>query len=265
MIHIIFGAPGKGKSCKQVHFAKELFEKNGMTLMSSCRSKIDKARSYGYPLSYPDRIPIFTDFPMIFKSGFRKTYSPYYINGYYLGLPNDDQNVMFVPPGAVIFLSEAQRYYYSRQSKSFPTWVSRFYEMHRHFGLEIYMDVQRPILIDANIRELCEHFIEIVELNHEINSFGRVISTTWICREWTSWAATAEYLAAPETKNYAETSYFNSGNIFDCYDSFSYFENFLPHRGQDFDYFLHADIEAQQAYSDYYNLSEPKTYRGGKK
>ena len=34
----------------------------------------------------------------------------YYINGYYLGLPDGENEVMFVPPGSKIFLSEAQRY-----------------------------------------------------------------------------------------------------------------------------------------------------------
>lgn len=266
MIHIIFGAPGKGKSCFQAYRAKTLFQSAGISLISSCRSRIDKARADGHALSYPDRVPIFSDFPMRFKSGYGKRYNTYYINGYYLGLPNPDQPVMFVPPGSVIFLSEAQRYYYSRQSKTFPAWVARFYEMHRHFGLEIYMDVQRPILIDANIRELCEHFVEIVELTHETSAFGRIVGTRWKCREWTNWASVAEYLAAPETTNYSETEYANHGNIFDCYNSFSYFGDFLPtERDKDFDYFLHGDQIAQNAYKDFYTISEPRTYRGTKR
>ena len=126
MIHIIFGGPGKGKSCKQVHFAKELCRKSGRALLADCAARIDRARSEGYALNAPDRPPIFSDFPMRFKTGYETWFETYYVNGYYLGLPNESQDVMYVPPGSVIFLSEAQRYYYSRKSNSFPEWVSRF-------------------------------------------------------------------------------------------------------------------------------------------
>ncbi len=267
MIHIIFGAPGKGKSCKQVHFAKDLYLTRGRELLRSCMARIDAANAEGYDFSYPDRAPIFSDFPMRFKIGYEKYFSPYFINGYYLGLPNDTQEVMYVPPGSVIFLSEAQRYYYSRKSNSFPDWVSRFYEMHRHFGLELYMDVQRSILIDANIRELCEHFVEITGLEHERNFAGLITSSTWTCREWTNWKDVERYLNAGE-ENYAEVTYTNRGNIFRCYDSFSYFDKFLPESG-DIELYDHVPPEICRSITDerlraFYDLSEPQTYRSKK-
>ena len=109
MIHIIFGAPGKGKSCKQVHFAKDLYLTRGRELLRSCMARIDAANAEGYDFSYPDRVPIFSDFPMRFKIGYEKYFSPYFMNGYYLGLPNDTQEVMYVPPGSVIFLSVSEK------------------------------------------------------------------------------------------------------------------------------------------------------------
>lgn len=259
MIHIIFGGPGKGKSCKQVHFAKELCQKSGRALLADCAARINRARSEGYALNAPDRPPIFSDFPMRFRTGYETWFETYYVNGYYLGLPNESQDVMYVPPGSVIFLSEAQRYYYSRKSNSFPEWVSRFYEMHRHYGLEIYMDVQRPGLIDANIRELCEHFIEIRELTHERNFAGRIMSSTWKCREWDNWKRVEQYLNT-DVKNYEEREYTNKGDIFSNYDSFTYFDNFLPKAGG----FTYLPFEASEDYAKFYSPTEPKTYRGGK-
>lgn len=266
MIHIIFGSPGKGKSSKQVHFAKDLYLTRGRELLHSCAARVKAFNADGYDLPLPDRVPLFSDFPMRFKVGYEKYFSPYFMNGYYLGLPNDTQPVMTVLPGSVVFLSEGQRYYYSRKANSFPDFVSRFYEMHRHYGLEIYIDVQRPILIDANIRELCEHFIEIVELEHERNFIGLITSSTWKCREWNSWKDVERYQSTGE-ENYEETEYVNRGNIFRCYDSFTYSHKFIPDDGGIL--FDHLPPEVVRNIPDeqlraFYDISEPQTYRSKK-
>ena len=254
MIHIIFGGPGKGKSSLQVCMAQTLRRNHGRSIMRNCQAMIDAARARGYELSYPDQIPIFSDFPMRFKTGYDKYYETYYVNGYYLGLPNDSQPVMAVPPGSVIFLSEAQRYYDSRKSKTFPEWVSRFYEMHRHYGLDIYMDIQRPILVDANIRELCEEFIEIVDLKHTYNFAGRI--------DGSEWKRVEQYQNTGE-KNFEEFEVKNSGNIFDSFNSFTYFDNFLP--GEDFSFLTFSPTEEERKhYAAYYDPAVPKTFRGGK-
>lgn len=262
MIHIIFGGPGKGKSSLQVCMAQTLRRDHGRSIMRNCQEMIDAARARGYELSYPDQIPIFSDFPMRFKTGYDKYYETYYVNGYYLGLPNESQDVMYVPPGSVIFLSEAQRYYDSRKSKTFPEWVSRFYEMHRHYGLDIYMDIQRPILVDANIRELCEEFIEIVELKHTYNFAGRIDGSVWYCRRWTEWKRVEQYQNTGE-KNFEELEVKNSGNIFDSFNSFTYFDNFLP--AEDFSFLTFSPTEEERKhYAAYYDPAVPKTFRGGK-
>ena len=262
MIHIIFGGPGKGKSSLQACIAKSMFREHGRSIMRNCRAMIDSARADGHELFYPDHVPIFSDFPMRFKTGYEKYRETYFVNGYYLGLPNDSQPVMAVPPGSVIFLSEAQRYYDSRKSKTFPEWVSRFYEMHRHYGLEIYMDVQRPILVDANIRELCEDFIEIVELEHEHNFVGRIDGSVWHCRRWTEWKRVEQYQNTGE-KNFEEFDARNVGNIFDSFNSFTYFGNFLPQ--EDFPFLTFSPTEEEKKhYAAYYDITVPKTFRGGK-
>lgn len=257
MITIIFGAPGTGKSSKQAHIVKQLYREQGRRILDDCRSRIEQINEdNGLSLTVPDRVPIFSDFPITIKSGYEKTYMTYYINGYYLGLPGSENEVMFVPPGSKIFLSEAQRYYDSRKSKTMPDSISRFYEMHRHYGLDIWMDVQRPKLIDANIRELCQHFIEIVKLEHEYDALGRIVKSRWSCREFDTWDKTDRYLSGGE-KTYEETEYVNSGNIFNSYDSFTYFDKFLPEPERDF---CISEREREQ-YAEFWTGSAPKTYR----
>lgn len=258
MITIIFGAPGTGKSSKEVHFIKQLYIEQGRAILAGCRKRIEEINTHrGCDLSVPERVPIFSDFPVTIKAGYDKYYETYRINGFYLGLSNDRQEVMYVPPGAKIFLSEAQRYYESRQSKTLPGWVSRFYEMHRHYGLDIWMDVQRPKLIDANIREICQHFIEIVKLEHETDFAGRIVKSKWTCREWDGWNKTERYLTNGET-TYEETEYVNVGDIFKLYDSHTYFDNFLPEPGRDF---CVSEAERRQYGELYETPGEPETYR----
>ena len=68
-------------------------------------------------------------------------------------------------PYEVIGIQEAQKYLNSRKSKNFPDWQSRWYEQHRHNNLDILMDVQRPGLVDVNIRELAQ-FIDIQDMEN---------------------------------------------------------------------------------------------------
>jgi hypothetical protein len=56
-------------------------------------------------------------------------------------------------------------------SKAFPDWQSRWYEQHGHNNLDIWLDTQRPMLIDVNIRELSQ-FVEIVKLDKAFDRFG---------------------------------------------------------------------------------------------
>lgn len=258
MITIIFGAPGTGKSSKEAHFIKQLYHEQGRAILAESRKRIEEINARcGCSLSVPERVPIFSDFPVVIKSGYEKYYETYRVNGFYLGLPNDQQEVMFVPPGSKIFLSEAQRYYDSRKSKTLPGWVSRFYEMHRHYGLDIWMDVQRPNLIDLNIKELCQHFIEIVKLEHEYDALGRIVKSRWCCREFDSWNKTERYLNGGE-KTYEETEYVNVGDVFKLYDSHTYFDKFLPTESRDFC----VSAKEFERYKDLYEMpGEPETYR----
>ena len=103
-------------------------------------------------------------------------YSPRYsrrINPYRLGFANPFVDTHFNLPFECIFITEAQKYLNSRMSVYFPDWQSRWYEQHGHNDLDMFLDTQRPMLIDVNIREL-SRFIEILRLDRAYDARGRV-------------------------------------------------------------------------------------------
>lgn len=265
MITIISGKPGVGKTALNTFFCERTYQNEREWLLKASCDRIEIINEEREkPLSLPAAPPIFTNFEVSFHIGYKKWYSPYYVNPYYLGLPNDKLVTQNVPPFSRIFISEAQRYYNSRKSQTLPDWVSRWYEMHRHFGLEIYMDVQRVKLIDLNIRELCKRFIEVQRMEHETEGAGLVIKTTWYCREFDNIQDFDEYINGAGN-NYKETQYTYEGNIFSCFNSTSCFEEFLPAKGGDFDYLPYlnktAAENAQGESKRFYETCEPEEYR----
>lgn len=263
MITIIFGAPGAGKSSLNTYFLKEQYEKHGFELLEKTKELIDEANEKRlHKLSYPDKPPIFADFKVKFLVDYEQYYEPYFINGFYAGLPNDRLPVQFIPPGSKIFLSEVQRYYDSRKSSSMPNFISRAFEMHRHYSLDFWLDVQRPTLVDLNIRELCKRFIEVIEMENTFNSVGDVTRSVFRCRKFGCWRDVALYLETG-AKTYKDTVFIYDGNIFDCFDSFNCFSEFLPGEDADFKYlpFRSRTEAAESSDAAYYSISEPEAYR----
>lgn len=77
----------------------------------------------------------------------------------------DDPQLMLpyftFPPNAIVVIDEAQRVYRPRAAGSkVPDHVAAF-ETHRHTGVDFWLLTQKPMLIDANIRELCGRHIHI--------------------------------------------------------------------------------------------------------
>lgn len=257
MITIIFGAPGSGKSSLNTYFIKQTYRTEGQKRLTQARTLIEQENERReHPLTVPDKPPIFANYRVRFHTGYKKWFEPYFVNGYYLGLANDKMPTQFLPPGSAVFLGEAQRYFNSRKSKTFPDWVSRFFEMHRHYRVDIWMDVQRPILIDANIRELCKNFIEVQKMDHFYDNAGRITRTEFHVREFDRWGAVEQYLNTG-AKVYTEPPpYINEGNIFRSFDSYSYFDEFVPAEEKDF------NLLSFGGQGGFYNTTEPKEYRG---
>lgn len=262
MIHIIFGAPGAGKTSLNAYFLKSTYRSEGRRLLDYTRNRISEINAdRRTPLTLPAKPPIFSDFKVRFLDGYDTYYEPYYLNGFYFGLANDMMATQFIPPGSRIFLSEGQKYFDSRQNTTFPRWVSSAFEMHRHYGIDIWIDVQRPKLIDLNIRALCKHFIEVRGMVNDESATGCITKNTWLCREFDCSLSVEQYLETGEGE-YRENSYVHEGNIFDVFDSAGHFKDFLPSDGKDFTYlpFL-GDSAPPKEYEAFYSLSEPKEYR----
>lgn len=265
MITIIFGAPGTGKTSLNTHFLQTEYKTHGRALLAQTQKRIAEVnRTRVRPLALPDKPPIFANYKASFKIGYEKTFEPYYINPFYLGLENGNMPTQYLPPQSRVFISEAQRYYNSRKSSTLPDWVSRLYEMHRHYGMEIFLDVQRANLIDLNIKEICKRFIEVREMRHEQDYAGRILRTRFSVREFDCWRAVEQYMETG-AKTFRSVTHTHEGNIFRCFDSYSYFEEFLPDEGKDFKYlpFLtRAELKKAGADAAFYKSDEPAEYRG---
>lgn len=270
MITIITGKPGVGKTALNTFFCEMTYQTEREWLLKSAQARIELINdNREHALTLPISPPIFTNYEVKMHVGYKKWYSPYYVNPYFLGLGNDKLQIINLPPYSKLFISEAQRYYNSRKSQTLPDWVSRWYEMHRHFGIEIYMDVQRGKLIDLNIRELCKKFIEVQRMEHETDGGVNITKTTWYCREFTNSQDYDDYLNSPtnaDNVNYQNVTYIYDGNIFESFNSTSCFDEFVPDDvpGADFhylDYKSKSEKKDDETTAAFYCTLEPKAYR----
>lgn len=173
--------------------------------------------------------------------GYKFRYSRRYsrrINPYRLGFENSFVKTHFNLPYEAIGITEGQKYLNSRMSLYFPDWQSRWYEQHGHDDIDIFIDTQRPFLIDVNIRELST-FIEIVKLTIHKSQSGKVNGLTWLVRHIDNSSLFDCYMASGKkdrdcfTEEIIQADY----NVFDCYDSQSCKPKFYQgHFDEDFDY-----------------------------
>jgi hypothetical protein len=155
-----------------------------------------------------------------------------------LGFKNEFVPTHFNLPFEAIGITEAQKYLNSRMSMYFPDWQSRWYEQHGHDDIDIFLDTQRPMLIDVNIRELSS-FIEIVDLEIHKSKFNRVEILTWLIRKLDNSSIFDVYMASGKKDRdcYTEEVITANYNDFDCYDSQSCKPKFYDgHFNEDFDY-----------------------------
>ena len=266
MITVVCGLPGSGKSSLMAKFIKDIYFTEGRKLLNTCCNRVNEINSSRKnKLTLPDKTPIYSDFEVKFLVGYKKYYSTYFINGYYFGLKNDDVPIINVPPFSKVFLTEVQRYYDSRKSKTLPDFVSRLFEMHRHNFYDIYLDLQRIGLLDLNIRDLSARIIEVCNMEHKYDYLGSVTSTTWNCHIFDCWEDFDKYLNGVNKKA-KSVEFTNFGDIFKCYDSYSYASEFIPSEKEDFIYLKHKNEVGSVAYvlnklKKYYDFSMPEGYR----
>lgn len=171
------------------------------------------------------------------KFGYSKRFSRR-INPYRLGFSNPFVKTHFNLPFEAIGITEGQKYLNSRMSMYFPDWQSRWYEQHGHDDIDIFIDTQRPSLIDVNIRELSS-FIEILKLTVHKDIYGKVDSLTWLVRKIDNSSLFDCYMSSGKRDKdcFQEDIIKADYNVFDCYDSQSCKPKFYQgHFYEDFDY-----------------------------
>ena len=194
MITIIFAPPRTGKTCFMTHIAHETaFDRQHSKRMQ--REIMNKTANGFDNLKTVPTHCVAANYDMVFH---KYRYSPRFsrrINPFRLGFANDFVQTHFNLPFECIFITEAQKYLNSRMSMYFPDWQSRWYEQHGHNDLDIWLDTQRPMLIDVNIRELSQ-FIEIMSLEFSYNGYGRIDGLRWHIRRIDNSALFDKYMAS---------------------------------------------------------------------
>ena len=232
MITVVFGKPRVGKTAYMVADIVKYLNRSaeGLDLYHRCCEEIEVINADGFRFVKPLHCPVYTNFVVNVQTGYNGFEGSYYIDGFRLGFENDNVEVLPVLPCSRIYLSEAQRYYNSRNSgvKALPDWVSRFYEEHGHFDLTIWLDMQRPGLLDLNIRELVTEFIFIEKMENKFDLMGNIVASRWKYKVFDDWKYTERFIDTGDGKEGKDGEKVFDGNVFDFYRSKCYRSQFIP-------------------------------------
>ena len=189
MITIIFGVPRAGKTALMTHFLTQaMFDRERC---KSMKNAIEQKQQGGFPVSVPKH-PVAANYDIVgHKFGYRPRLSRR-INPFRIGYANEKVKTHFIEPFAVIGITEGQKYFNSRLSMYYPDWQSRWYEQHGHNDYTLCIDVQRPKLIDVNIRELA-CFIEIISKVNKTDKGGKIVAIRWKVRRFSGSAELEQY------------------------------------------------------------------------
>ena len=235
MITIIFAPPRTGKTSLMTHLLNEsAYDRNRIRAM---QSEIARKNDYGFNLTIPPH-PVSANYDITFRKFRYPSKKNRIINPYRLGFANPHVETHFNLPYEVIGITEAQKYLNSRMSKYYPDWQSRWYEQHGHNNLDIFLDTQRPMLIDVNIRELSS-FIDVLEMTKEYNERGSLRQITWYIRRIPNSQLFDRYMSSGKRDEdcYVEDVITSNVDVFNCYDSQSCKPKFYAgHFADDFDY-----------------------------
>lgn len=156
MLAIIFGAPGAGKTS----FLAYLLNESAFDYESNQLARYfwrEKVESLGARIQTPQHFTYFNGEMTFKKAGYtpRKNYMLYPER---LGIQkNAPEGVIcqYINRGSTLGITEAHKYWASRNGQSTITsYQFTFFLEHRHNDLTIYLDSQRPMMIDKNIRDI---------------------------------------------------------------------------------------------------------------
>lgn len=232
-LYIIYGNPGVGKTSLLTKFAVDyMFDYARNRTMQRLVLNLNQN---GFNLTVPEHC-VFSNYYIKGKKYRASSRVSYSINPYRMGFANKDVKTHFLPPCFAAFIQEAQEVYNSRKSKDFPDWISRFVEQQRHWFIDIYLDLQRPMLADKNLRDIAI-FIQVRSLRIFDDEYGKPCKLVWTVREIPNARAFEKYNSSGETdyscfREYKITADYN---VFDCYVSRNKFASFIKgHFEEDF-------------------------------
>ena len=236
MITIIFAPPRTGKTCLMTHLGCQLaFDRQRTRAMQF--ELFDKQRNGFENIKTIPNHCLSANYDIVaHKFGYSPRLSRR-INPYRLGFANQYVKTHFNFPHECILITEGQKYLNSRMSMYFPEWQSRWYEQHGHDDIDVFIDTQRPMLIDVNIRELAS-FIEVIKLDLEYDAFGKVCKMRWLVRKIENSSLFDKYMQSGKKDEscYTEETIVADYNVFACYNSQSCKPKFYEgHLEEDFD------------------------------
>lgn len=239
---VVIGEAGVGKTSWIVSRLKHIIRTEGQRRLKQSIATIEYYnRTRENLLTPPYKIPIYTNFDSQFKIGYEKIYKPYFINEKYFGLPNKGKLVIPVVPYSVVAFQEMDEEYNSRDRGKMAESISGLYFKRRHWHLDIFADLHKLTMMDSIVRTAADKVIEIQKSEHELNFAGRIVKTTWYCREFDDIKKAQLYVSSDGKEGeYKETTYTDEGDVFRCFNSRSCAEEFLPQDGEDFIYLPHS-------------------------
>ena len=218
MIILIAGKPGVGKTALMTYFAILDMTINAYESVQRTNRFINELNAGGYNFKPAKGHLVYSNYDI---KSHMKGYVPrrsYGMEGYEFGLPDDKHPTKLVYRYSSLFFTEAQAFLNSRNYRSFRDSVSRAYEQHRHWDLNIYLDAQRATLIDLNVRELSQ-IIYVEKLDIKQDRLGKVKRCVWHCKLFNDIKDYDKFNESGKDFKSAEVVYKYDGNIFKCYDS----------------------------------------------
>ncbi len=270
-VTLILAGAGEGKTGLLAAILKKTKAEKGRELLSQCRKELERLNvGREIPYDLPEEPPIYVDGTSLkvkYKIGYNKWYEPFSINPYYMGVGEDKEYIL---PYGVVFIPEIQKYAPSRKSANFPAAFGRIFEIWRHLHYDIYMDGHRGSFIDLKVRGMCTRVIDLLKQEHEYDDMGRIVKTTWYCREFKNIEDYDKYTAGNLDVYNVETTYENEGDIFKDYDSFGCAEELLPPGNAQFSMhksmtYAEAKAKLPPEQAKFFNPVEPKSFRSGAK
>lgn len=217
-IVLIFGKRGTGKTASNTNFAlmNLLDHNNYLQSLEMCKSM------FGDDFGIPFEHTVYSNYRLFSPYG----YPTYPVDPFKMVLPHQGLEYELYVPCASFHIQEGQIYWNSK--KKLNRAISGFFENSRHAHFNIYIDVQRPVNIHKDIRELVDRFITVLGFEHIRDERGKILKSIWHCLEFEDNAIIEKYLDSKDKSLGIETTYEYVGNIFNYYNSFDNIKLFYP-------------------------------------